>query len=66
MPSAVKPTIAISEGEQLLEANTNALLDSPPPNREVRIMVTMSAEASTDYELVRDLVRNGMDVQPVW
>ena len=32
-----------------------------PPGRKVRIMVTMSTEASRDYELVRDLLRSGMD-----
>ena len=45
----------------MLEANTDALLGPAPAGRKVRIMVTMSSDAATDYELVRDLVRNGMD-----
>jgi pyruvate kinase len=61
LPAPASPAVEIGEGEKLLEANTNALLGAPPPGRKVRIMVTMSTEASTDYELVRDLVRNGMD-----
>lgn len=55
------PAIEMSEGIALLEANADALLGPPPAGRKVRIMVTMSSEASTDYELVRNLVRNGMD-----
>ena len=53
--------IEFDEGTQLLEANTDALLGSVPSGRKVRIMVTMSSDAATNYELVRDLVRNGMD-----
>ena len=51
----------MGEGTELLEANADALLGPPPPGRKVRIMVTMSSDAATDYELVRDLVRSGMD-----
>ena len=61
VPPLAEPAIEIGEGAELLEANTDALLGPPPPGRKVRIMVTMSTEAATDYELVRDLVRNGMD-----
>lgn len=61
LPSPKEPVVEISEGIELLEANTNALLGTPPAGRKVRIMVTMSSDAATDYELVRDLVRNGMD-----
>lgn len=45
----------------MLEANTHALLGSAPSGRKVRIMATMSSDAATNYELVRDLVRNGID-----
>ena len=55
-----EPAVEIGEGAELLEGNTQALL-GPPAGRKVRIMVTMSSDASTDYELVRDLLRNGMD-----
>ena len=61
LPCPAEPAVEIGEGTELLEANTEALLGPPPPGRKVRIMVTMSSEAATDYELVRNLVRNGMD-----
>jgi pyruvate kinase len=61
LPSPEEPAVEITEGMELLEANTDALLGPAPPGRRVRIMVTMSSDAATDYELVRDLVRNGMD-----
>ena len=61
LPSPEEPAVEIGEGTELLEVNTEALLGPPPPGRKVRIMVTMSSDAATDYELVRDLVRNGMD-----
>ena len=61
LPLPEEPAVEIDEGAELLEANTDALLGPPPAGRKVRIMVTMSTDAATDYELVRDLVRNGMD-----
>jgi pyruvate kinase len=61
LPSPEVPAVEMGEGSKLLEANADALLGPPPPGRKVRIMVTMSTDAATDYELVRDLVRSGMD-----
>jgi len=61
VPCSGEGLVEIGEGAQILEANTDALLGPPPSGRKVRIMVTMSSEAATNYELVRDLVRNGMD-----
>jgi pyruvate kinase len=61
LPCPEVPSIEMGEGTELLEANAEALLGSPSSDRKVRIMVTMSSEAATDYELVRDLLRNGMD-----
>jgi pyruvate kinase len=61
LPCPEEPAVEIGEGTELLEANTDALLGPPPPGRKVRIMVTMSSDAATDYQLMRDLVRNGMD-----
>lgn len=61
LPTPEEPAIEMDEGMELLEANADALLGPPPAGRRVRIMVTMSSDAATDYELVRDLVRNGMD-----
>jgi pyruvate kinase len=51
----------LGEGALLLEKNTEALLGAAPTGRNVRIMVTMPPEAATDYELVRDLLAQGMD-----
>jgi pyruvate kinase len=51
----------VGEGRLLLERNTEALLGPAPEGRSVRIMVTMPSEAATDYELVRDLLLNGMN-----
>ncbi len=61
LPCPEEPAVEIGEGAELLEANADALLGPPPPGRKVRIMVTMSSEAATDYAVVRDLVQNGMD-----
>ena len=49
------------EGRSILAEHTEALLGPAPEHRDVRIMVTMSAEAADDYSLVRDLVSHGMN-----
>lgn len=59
--SLEEPAIALDNGNELLEKNTEALLGPPPAGRKVRIMVTMATDAATDYESVRDLVQSGMD-----
>lgn len=51
----------LGQGTTLLEKNTEALLGAAPVGRHVRIMVTMPPEAATKYELVRDLLAQGMD-----
>jgi pyruvate kinase len=53
--------VEIGKGGELLDRHTRALLGRDPKGRKVRIMVTMPTEASTDYALVRDLLRSGMD-----
>ncbi len=50
-----------SDGRDLLQRNTDALLGPPPAHRTVRIMVTMPGDAASDYALVRELVAKGMD-----
>lgn len=50
-----------NEGRRLLDRNTELLLGPPPEGRNVRIMVTMPSEASTNYDLVRDLLQSGMN-----
>jgi pyruvate kinase len=49
------------EGNKLLREHTEALLGPAPPDRAVRIMVTMPSDAAADYQLVRELVARGMD-----
>jgi pyruvate kinase len=56
-----KPAHQLGQGTSLLEQNTEALLGAAPTGRNVRIMVTMPPEAATKYELVRDLLVQGMD-----
>jgi pyruvate kinase len=51
----------LNEGAAFLQKNTEALLGPAPTERRVRIMVTMPPEAATNYNLVRDLVAQGMD-----
>ena len=53
--------VARTSGQKLLERNTDALLGNSPEGRRVRIMVTAPSEAGVDYELVRDLLLNGMN-----
>lgn len=62
-PVVTGPQIAYQFGQDttLLAKNTTALLGEAPAARHVRIMVTMPPEAATNYELVRDLVAQGMD-----
>ncbi len=48
-------------GTRLLERHSDEALGATPPGRQVRIMVTLGAEA-TDYPLVRALIADGMDV----
>jgi len=52
---------SLDVGRKLLDRNTEALLGPAPEGRKVRIMVTMPTEAATDYDLVRDLLLNGMN-----
>lgn len=48
-------------GMAQLEGNTHALFGKAPFHRRVRIMVTLPDEAAHDYELVKDMLINGMD-----
>jgi pyruvate kinase len=54
-----------ADGKSTLERNTVALLGPKPDDRDVRIMVTMPAEAASDYGLIRDLVKSGMNCMRV-
>lgn len=64
-----------ARGRDLLTAHTEALLGPRPATRATRIMVTLPSEAESDYPLLRNLIRAGMncarincahDSEPVW
>ncbi|MBF9239334.1 pyruvate kinase [Hymenobacter sp. BT683] len=55
------PAPDFRSGPRLLAEHSDALLGPPRPARDVRIMVTMPSQAATDYPLVRELLRQGMD-----
>ena len=52
---------SFAEGQRLLDEHTEALLGAGTPGRHVRIMVTMPSEAANNYDLVYDLLKQGMD-----
>jgi pyruvate kinase len=52
-------------GPQTLNRHTDFCLGPAPPDRSVRIMVTMPSEAATDYDLVLRLVQAGMNVMRI-
>ncbi|MDF0707322.1 pyruvate kinase [Flagellimonas okinawensis] len=53
--------LSIGEGAQLLNKHTDQLFGSSHKDRRVRIMVTQPVEAATDYQMVLEMVKNGMD-----
>ncbi len=60
-PVFKSPALDMTGGDQLLMANAAELLGHAPAHRKVRIMVTMPTEAAQDYDLVRNLLAQGMD-----
>ena len=54
-------TLSYQEGLDLLNSHTERLLGPKPPNRSVRIMVTMPTEAAENDDFVRTMILNGMD-----
>lgn len=59
---AAEEPVGYRLSRRLLEQHTHDLLGPPPPERAVRIMVTLPSEAAADYALVRALVDAGMDI----
>jgi pyruvate kinase len=55
------PQEAFEAGTQRLETNTARLFGDHPEDRRTHIMVTMPAEAATDYLLVQRLLTSGMN-----
>ncbi len=49
------------DGDRALDGNTQEVFGPSPHGRRERIMATLSTEAATDYELVRELVNHGAD-----
>jgi pyruvate kinase len=56
------PADEFGQGARLLEAETHAVLGKTPPNRRVRMMVTLPSEAAQDPTLVRNMLLNGMNI----
>ncbi|MCX6235290.1 MAG: pyruvate kinase [Bacteroidetes bacterium] len=54
--------VTIKKGVKLLNNHTKALFGSKSKGRKTRIMVTLPREASSDYKLVYELIRNGINV----
>jgi pyruvate kinase len=54
-------TVDFALGEQLLSEHTECLLGAAAQGRSVRIMVTMPSEAAHDYDLVQNLLQQGME-----
>lgn len=64
-PRRTPPPVTFHSGPEILRVNAAHLLGPAPPERAVRIMVTMPSEAAASYALVRDLVAAGMDVMRI-
>lgn len=60
-----EPPVDFRTGPLLLRDHTRALLGPEPPDRQVRIMVTMPSEAAHNAQLVQDLLLAGMDVMRI-
>ena len=52
--------ISFKEGRKLLKRHTNSLLGKKLKGSHIRIMVTLPTEAADHYEMVRDLMAQGM------
>ena len=59
------PSLSFDAGNRLLAEHAAAVLGPDPPERDVRIMVTMPSEAADDPALVGDLLARGMDVMRI-
>ena len=61
IPERANPTNFL-EGDRRLEEHTDQLFGPRAHNRSVRIMVTLPSEAADDPQLVRDLMKTGMNI----
>ncbi len=55
------PELSLEHSKKLLQRNTRGLFGEPSEGRRVRIMVTMPSEAAENFEMVREMVQNGMN-----
>ena len=56
-----RKSITIKKSEKLLYKNTKQLFGSKSNNRNTRIMVTLPSEAAENYQIVNQLMKNGMN-----
>jgi pyruvate kinase len=64
-PDGFQLPVDFASGPHALAWHTELLLGPAPAGRQVRIMVTMPSEAADSYDLVRELLRAGMDVMRI-
>jgi pyruvate kinase len=64
-PDAAAAPVDFVSGPQLLQQHAQALFGAPAGKRQVRIMVTMPAEAASDPDLIRNLLAAGMDIMRI-
>ncbi len=66
---------SLEQSAHRLQTHIDDILGSEADGRDVRIMVTLPEEAAQEYELVRDLIKSGMNIarincahdsEPVW
>jgi len=58
---SVKAGLSIKNGRKFLAKHTKELLGYRSKGRRVRIMVTQPTQAAYDYQMVFDMVKNGMN-----
>ena len=56
-----KNQLGIGQGKKKLRQHTKSLFSDPRENRRVRIMVTQPTAAAYNYNMVLEMVKNGMD-----
>lgn len=57
----LKEQWSIKKGRKLLHRNTKNLLGKDIKTRRVRVMVTQPTEAASNYDMVKQMVENGMN-----
>ncbi|MEM9679115.1 MAG: pyruvate kinase [Bacteroidota bacterium] len=60
-PKSVKSGLSIKKSKRIARRNSKELLGYRSKGRRVRIMVTQPTESATNYQLVFDMVKNGMN-----